>query len=861
MTGIYLKMAVNPERDDCMLGNAHHDRQMSDMSETDHHHITDPNQDNDVWSHLAIKVKQESNCHYTPAYNTKTEEAVHTDSIHSTWAHPASPESTHATWTQAGSPETEESDQFKAPSLTHNMISDPDGNDDQHYVKGEEERDGNTDRNYTMSVDADIMSLDAGVDVKNELCEKDTSTEHYTNNTQLVLNIQTTNHIMSGDDIASKDNKQKYAANQPIKCMQCSKTFGRNSNLTRHIRNVHQKATQQYCSECNKHFSSSSTLKVHILRAHKPRTCSMCQENFSCSQALRQHIHDAHATADDLLIKCSLCKKDFSTSSNLNKHVYNVHNHDKQIREIKCFKCNQKFTTSSELRWHTHQAHREVSKYDAHQLEFSNSGSLNRHICDQLAITTERKYDNTLNALGTNVLVSVIPSISQIVRKNYSCCVCCERFEFSKSLKSHMKVHVLDEEFSCFMCRAVVYQLTDLITHITKQHGPDQPSVDCKVSTVESTTSDSVQEENTSPDKIVHICTTCGQICTYLLVLKRHQAKTHNVKKKTCPVCFKAVFQLASHMLSHTGEKPYKCDKCEYSSAQRGSLNLHMLRHSEQKNHQCQQCGKLFYTAHILNKHTRTHSGQEQYKVHRCTVCDKRFYYSNLLLRHMSIHTGEKPWACDVCGQTFTFRTGLNAHMKSHSDSRPHLCIVCGFRFKRPGDLQRHTRSHTGEKPYKCKVCGKGYMQSDGRKKHMRSHTGEKPYMCWKCGVQFAHANRLKLHKCGKIRVRRTVQPGASVKDDKSYKCDVCGESIIGLDQLTKHMKFHNTDRPFECEKCRKRFGNKNTLTIHMRTHTGEKPYTCSECNQCFSQPGNLERHVIRKHTNQTYKPGSVGKK
>lgn len=52
-----------------------------------------------------------------------------------------------------------------------------------------------------------------------------------------------------------------------------------------------------------------------------------------------------------------------------------------------------------------------------------------------------------------------------------------------------------------------------------------------------------------------------------------------------CPVCgklFKQNWLVARHMLIHTGEKPFKCQACEYSSARKEHLMRHMIcRHRE----------------------------------------------------------------------------------------------------------------------------------------------------------------------------------------------------------------------------------------------------------------------------------------
>jgi len=52
------------------------------------------------------------------------------------------------------------------------------------------------------------------------------------------------------------------------------------------------------------------------------------------------------------------------------------------------------------------------------------------------------------------------------------------------------------------------------------------------------------------------------------------------------------------------------------------------------------------------------------------------------------------------------------------------------------------------------------------------------------------------------------------------YKCDLCGRTVGGVEQLLRHRRYH-TEKRFECITCNKQFRLKGTLTQHLRLHTG----------------------------------------
>ncbi|XP_048475677.1 RE1-silencing transcription factor A-like [Rhincodon typus] len=119
----------------------------------------------------------------------------------------------------------------------------------------------------------------------------------------------------------------------------------------------------------------------------------------------------------------------------------------------------------------------------------------------------------------------------------------------------------------------------------------------------------------------------------------------------------------ASTYTYFTGEQPYKCPQCPYSSSQKTHLTRHMRTHSGEKPFKCDQCNYVASNQHEVTRHAR------------------------------QVHNGPKPLTCPHCEYKTADRSNFKKHVELHVNPRQFLCPVCEYAASKKCNLQYHIKS------------------------------------------------------------------------------------------------------------------------------------------------------------------------
>ena len=138
----------------------------------------------------------------------------------------------------------------------------------------------------------------------------------------------------------------------------------------------------------------------------------------------------------------------------------------------------------------------------------------------------------------------------------------------------------------------------------------------------------------------------CGMTFFMKGLLGEHTRETHQ-KVRFCDICGKGIsaFQLGIHMRRHTGEKPHKCNYCDYRAVEKGIVNKHIKEVHAMEKHFCDLCGKNYKSKNSLRDHLKTHSDTPPFS---CKECGRGFKHRQNLRRHLAVIHKLKH-TCNIC--------------------------------------------------------------------------------------------------------------------------------------------------------------------------------------------------------------------
>ncbi|CAL8135629.1 unnamed protein product [Orchesella dallaii] len=301
-------------------------------------------------------------------------------------------------------------------------------------------------------------------------------------------------------------------------------------------------------------------------------------------------------------------------------------------------------------------------------------------------------------------------------------------------------------------------------------------------------------------------CTKCVKTYKFKSCLIRHQNYCHISKPTvyTCTTCkktFNRLEYLEIHVkYVHQKIKNYRCVFCEKQFGTKDKLDRHILSHTGEKHFWCDKCVKELSTIKGLEIHRKQHNEEKTHKDYRCEICSKAFEYNHKLIRHLLTHNPlrPRPHNCTICQKDFTTFQNLQQHSQAvHQKIKEYSCVFCEKQCGRLGDLNSHIMWHIGEKPFLCDTCDMEFANLRGLKNHKRLHTKQNLFKCNQCSKAYTTLKKLEVHKLNHFKLSLS-------KNQSNFN-------------LESHILKHVKEKPFLCSECGEEFKSKNVFTLHLK--------------------------------------------
>ncbi|XP_074009899.1 uncharacterized protein [Numenius arquata] len=330
------------------------------------------------------------------------------------------------------------------------------------------------------------------------------------------------------------------------------------------------------------------------------------------------------------MYKCQHCRYATAVHRDFQLHL-KIHT---DVRPFVCKECNETFKTSNHLQ--------------KHNLIHVKNGYGFGH-----CLYVDRRLENL--ELHHEMYVGMYPErdlgsseSSNRVHSLLGSEVCGVQPGVQKGRENHLLAQSQPRFYQCAECEYATYILSNLELHV-RTHTGEKP-YSCSVCQKKFRTSSHLKRHGVTHFNVERLkCRSCDYSTNKWLSLKQHLA-SHSREEGSSAGCFYEQMQLPV--------KTYRCEECGYSTPHNGNLKPHLRIHTGEKPFKCDRCPVAFRTSSHLKRHLLTHL---KLRCRRCkfSTVDKRAFQ-----KHVKTHT--KKYKCGKCNVTLPTKKLLEKHKRQH---------------------------------------------------------------------------------------------------------------------------------------------------------------------------------------------------